>query len=64
MQHVVVLSCMKKINSLSFLSFLIYLTIFRLLFCAYPEVVECSVGETLSGDIFRKGLNHAWFLHA
>ena len=30
----------------------------------YPEVVECSVGETLSGDIFRKGLDHAGFLHA
>ena len=31
---------------------------------AYPEVVECSVGESLSCDIFRQRLDHAWLLHS
>ena len=30
----------------------------------YPEVVECSICESLSGDILGKWLHHAWFLHA
>ncbi len=36
----------------------------KLIKIPYPEVVECSVGETLPRDILGQRLDHAWLLHS